>query len=164
MFAGTTVSANGYILSGMQMVVDMGISAVIATALWLCVPVASAASETPEVVCITQLTEPSAPAQAEYSRRPHFCALHQRGKLPVDGLDTYGVGRMRWSAWRADAAIGVGELAIPSVGTVPARVRLFASTTACSPSVLVFTKARIRYALPHGHGKSFTIPLDRCLS
>jgi hypothetical protein len=147
----------------MRSVYGIGISAAIAAALLLSVPTALAAPVSPEVVCVTQLTERSSPAKEEYSQRPRFCALHQRGKLPVDGLDTYEIGRMSWGTWRASAAIGVGELAIPSVGTVPAHVRLFAPTTACSPPVGVFTKARIKYSLPHQHAKTFTIPLDRCL-
>lgn len=148
----------------MRTVFGMGILATVAVAMLFSAPTALAAPGTPEVVCVTRLTEPSAPAQAEYGQRPRFCALHERGKLPVVGLDTSEIGRMYWSTWRTAAAIGVGELAIPSVGTVPAHVRLFAPTTACSPQVRVFTEARIKYALPHRHAKSFTIRLDRCPS
>ncbi len=82
----------------------------------------------------------------------------------MDAIDTYEIGRMHWTTWSRSAAIGIGELAISSVGTIPAHVRLFAATTACSPAVTVFTKAGVKYFEPHLRPRASTIPLDRCLS
>ncbi len=148
----------------MRSAIGMGITAAVAALLLIGAPAALAEPESPEVLCTTQLTEPSAPGRAEYTRRPHFCDLHQRGKLPVDAIDTYEIGRMRWRTWSPAAAVGVGALAISSIGAVPAHVRLFAPATACSPAVSVFTEARVKYFEPHLRPRAFTIPLDRCLS